>query len=100
MASTEANPMHDLTAFQRDLLAATEKSDEQHGLGIKGYLDQYYEGEIHHGRFYPNMNRLVEMGMVEKGTIDERTNEYTLTPRAKREMAAHVRWLQGDAGQA
>jgi len=41
--------------------------------------------EIHHGRLYPNLDTLVEKGLVEKGEKDRRTNVYTLTRRGRRE---------------
>ncbi|MFO7907959.1 MAG: helix-turn-helix transcriptional regulator [Pirellulaceae bacterium] len=47
-----------------------------HGLAIKEELEDYYEKEIHHGRLYPNLDTLVEKGLVEKGQRDRRTNYY------------------------
>jgi len=41
--------------------------DEPHGLAIKDELENYYEKEIHHGRLYPNLDTLVEKGLIEKG---------------------------------
>jgi PadR family transcriptional regulator PadR len=84
--------MYDLTAFQRDLLYAVGSRDEQHGLAIKDVLEEYYESDIHHGRLYPNLDELVEKGLVEKGTIDDRTNSYTLTRRGRRELADRRAW--------
>jgi len=46
---------------------------------LKEKLGDYYEGEINHGRLYPNLEELVEMGLIDEGEIDERTNKYTLT---------------------
>ncbi|WP_433634416.1 helix-turn-helix transcriptional regulator, partial [Halomicrococcus sp. NG-SE-24] len=73
--------MHNLTGFQRDLLYVINSLDEPHGLAIKDELEDYYEKEIHHGRLYPNLDTLVDKGLVEKGEIDNRTNFYTLTQR-------------------
>ena len=55
-------------------------------------LEDYYEGEVHHGRLYPNLDELVDKGLVEKGTIDRRTNYYTLTQRGQREINAREDW--------
>jgi len=66
--------MYDLTGFQRDLLTVTAGIEEPHGLAIKDELEDYYESEIHHGRLYPNLDTLVEKGLVEKGEKDRRTN--------------------------
>jgi DNA-binding PadR family transcriptional regulator len=84
--------MYDLTAFQRDLLYAIGGLDEPHGLAIKDVLEQYYEKDIHHGRLYPNLDDLVEKGLVEKGKIDDRTNSYTLTRRGRRELDDRRSW--------
>ena len=87
--------MHDLTGFQRDLLYVVAGQEEPHGLAIKEELEAYYETEIHHGRLYPNLDTLVEKGLVEKGKRDERTNFYTVTRRGRREIDARRRW-EGD----
>lgn len=84
--------MHDLTGFQRDVLYVLAGSDNPHGLAIKTELEEYYEAEIHHGRLYPNLDTLVEKGLVEKGELDKRTNEYSLTDRGRREIAARREW--------
>ncbi len=84
--------MHDLTGFQRDLLYVIAGKDEPHGLAIKADLDSYYGAEINHGRLYPNLDVLVEKGLVEKGKLDERTNAYVLTNRGHRELAARREW--------
>jgi len=84
--------MHDLTGFQRDLLYVVAGTDEPHGLKVKDELEEYYETEIHHGRLYPNLDTLVEKGLVEKGEHDRRTNWYRLTRRGKRELAARAEW--------
>lgn len=80
--------MQDLTAFQRDVLFVIAGHDEPHGLAIKQELDDYYTEEINHGRLYPNLDTLVEKGLVEKGEKDRRTNEYRLTDRGQRELVA------------
>ena len=84
--------MYDLTGFQRDLLYVITGRDSPHGLAIKEELEDYYETEIHHGRLYPNLDTLVEKGLVEKGERDRRTNFYTLTRRGRREIDARRGW--------
>jgi PadR family transcriptional regulator PadR len=84
--------MYDLTGFQRDLLYVVAGLDEPHGLAIKEELEQYYESEIHHGRLYPNLDTLVDKGLIDKGQRDQRTNYYTVTRRGKREIEARRRW--------
>jgi len=84
--------MHDLTGFQRDLLYVTVGLERPHGLGIKDELEDYYENEVNHGRLYPNLDALVDKGLLEKGELDERTNYYTLTQRGRRELEARREW--------
>lgn len=84
--------MYDLTGFQRDLLYVIAGLDEPHGLAIKDELEDYYEKEIHHGRLYPNLDTLVEKGLVEKSSKDRRTNAYELTRRGSREIEARTEW--------
>jgi len=84
--------MYDLTGFQRDLLYVIAGREEPHGLAIKEELEEYYEKEIHHGRLYPNLDTLVDKGLVEKGQRDRRTNFYSLTRRGRREIEARREW--------
>lgn len=84
--------MYDLTGFQRDLLYLVDGLNDPHGLAIKDELEEYYEQEIHHGRLYPNLDTLVEKGLIEKSQRDKRTNEYTTTRRGTREIEARVEW--------
>lgn len=87
--------MHDLTAFQRDLLAVIAGKDDPHGLALKGDLEDYYQTEVHHGRLYPNLDTLVEKGLVQKGEKDRRTNYYTISRRGQRELEMHREWVAG-----
>jgi DNA-binding PadR family transcriptional regulator len=84
--------VYDLTGFQRDLLYVISGLDSPHGLAIKDELENYYEKEIYHGRLYPNLDTLVEKGLVEKSEKDRRTNEYAITRRGTREITARVEW--------
>lgn len=86
--------MHDLTGFQRDLLYALAGLEEAKGLAVKDELDTYYGSPINHGRLYPNLDTLVEKGLVEKGHYDDRTNAYSLTRRGRRELAARREWVE------
>ncbi|RBI59751.1 PadR family transcriptional regulator [halophilic archaeon] len=86
--------MQDLTGFQRDLLYVIAGRESPKGLTLKDDLEEYYEKEIHHGRLYPNLDTLVEKGLVEKGQKDRRTNSYSLTRRGLREIKARRDWEQ------
>lgn len=84
--------MHDLTGFQRDLLYVVTGLSEPHGLAIKDELEEYYGKELHAGRLYPNLDTLVEKGLIEKQPKDRRTNKYLLTNRGERELTARDEW--------
>lgn len=84
--------MRDLTAFQRDLLYVINGLDEPKGLDIKDHVEEYYEAEIQHGRLYPNLDSLAEIGLVKKGQHDKRTNKYELTERGRREIEDRRNW--------
>ena len=87
--------MADLTAFQRDILYVIGGLDDEtppYGLAIKEELDRHYSGQINHGRLYPNLNELAEMGLVEKGSVDDRTNSYGLTEHGHREIETRREW--------
>ncbi|GAB7119730.1 PadR family transcriptional regulator [Natrinema sp. JCM 9743] len=91
--------MYDLTGFQRDLLYTIAGQDDPHGLAIKEELEDYYEKEIHHGRLYPNLDEIVDKGLVEKGELDQRTNYYTITARGRRELEARRKWEDQYVGE-
>lgn len=84
--------MYDLTGFQRDLLYVITGMTEPHGLAIKAEIEDYYPEEIHQGRLYPNLDTLVEKGLIEKGQRDERSNSYILSQRGRREIKARREW--------
>lgn len=84
--------MFDLTGFQRDLLIVTAGAAGLKGLEIKATLETYYETPIHHGRLYPNLDTLVDKGLLLKTERDGRTNEYTVTDRGRREIADRRAW--------
>jgi len=99
-----------LTAFQRDCLRMIRKLDagpeESYGLAIKGELEDSYGTEVNHGRLYPNLDDLVNKGLVEKSELDKRTNEYTLTDEGSALVSlalaedADLLQLAGDASAA
>jgi DNA-binding PadR family transcriptional regulator len=84
--------MHDLTGFQYDLLYVIAKLEKPHGLEIKDELQKHYDQNIRHGRLYPNLDALVEAGLVEKGKKDDRSNEYRLQNLGRRELKRRLAW--------
>ena len=86
--------MEDLTAFQRDLLVATAGLEDPHGIAVKEELEAYYGDEVRHGRLYPNLDTLVNEGLLDKGQKDRRTNEYTLTETGQEVIDARLDWQE------
>lgn len=84
--------MNDLTSFQRDLLCVIAGGDDPNGLAVRAVIDGYYETDVNHSRLYPNLDTLVEKGLIEKGEVDRRTNYYRLTARGQRELTARRDW--------
>jgi len=83
--------VRDLTAFQQNILVIlTEES--RYGLAIKRELESYYGDEVNHGRLYPNLDELVEMGLVEKSELDKRTNQYELTDDGHEAVLDQLNW--------
>ena len=81
----------DLTAFQQNILVILAE-EARYGLAIKRELETYYDGEVNHGRLYPNLDDLVEMGLVEKSELDKRTNQYALTEAGLETILDQLGW--------
>lgn len=84
--------MYDLTGFQRDILYVVAGQDKPSGTAVQDELENYYEKKVHHGRLYPNLDSLVEKGLLEKGERDRRTNYYVVTTRGQQELEARRDW--------
>lgn len=87
MTQTPTTPA-DLTAFQKEVLfavAGLEASEQDpYGLGIKRALEDRLQKNVNHGQLYPNLDELVEAGLLEKSSLDQRTNKYLLTEAGRR----------------
>ena len=79
--------MFELTGFQRDLLYVIAGSDRPSGQEIKERIGKDV-GEVNHGRLYPNLDALVEDGLVDKGQQDRRTNYYTISETGQEAIRA------------
>jgi DNA-binding PadR family transcriptional regulator len=84
--------VRDLTAFQQNILVILAE-EAMYGLAIKGHLETYYGTEVNHGRLYPNLDDLVEMGLVEKSELDKRTNQYELTDDGHAALLDQFDWM-------
>ncbi len=84
----------DLSAFQQNILTILAE-EARYGLAIKRELEEYYQSEVNHGRLYPNLDDLVEMGLVEKSELDKRTNQYALTEAGYQALLDQLEWQVG-----
>ena len=82
----------DLTAFQYNILVILSR-DAMYGLAIKRELEAYYKSEVNHGRLYPNLDELVEQGLIEKSELDKRTNQYALTDDGYEAVLEQLEWI-------
>lgn len=84
--------MENLTGFQRDLLYIILDEDSSSGQDILESINNHYTQEIHHGRLYPNLDELVQMGLIVKGKQDERTNNYQITQKGIDKLVNRHAW--------
>ena len=92
----EPTGLADLTAFQRDILRILDREDHRKGTAIRAGLEAYYGVDVNHGRLYPNLDQLVEKGLMDKSERNRRTNDYALTDTAREALAVHDAWIAGE----
>jgi DNA-binding PadR family transcriptional regulator len=90
--NAERSVARDLTAFQKNILVVLAE-EARYGLAIKRELEDYYGQEVNHGRLYPNLDDLVNKGLVEKSELDKRTNEYALTDAGYDAVLDDISWI-------
>lgn len=92
------SPLVDLSAFQRDVLVvARDHEDGPIGLDIMRDLEAAGWAEVQHGRLYPNLDELVEKGLLSKKPKDKRSNRYEITDRGRREIQHDAEWRLEDS---
>lgn len=77
---------YDLRGFQRDILlvaAAVEHEELPKGLTLKRRLEDGYSDPVNHGRLYTNLDELEAEGLINRESVDGRTNAYRVTERAR-----------------
>lgn len=81
-----------LTAFQYNILVILAR-EPMYGLAIKAELEAYYQDEVNHGRLYPNLDDLVDEGLLSKSELDKRTNQYALTDAGYDAVIEQLDWI-------
>lgn len=100
MDRSVTSPVHDLTGFQRDCLYVIAGLGPTKGVAIRDELQLYYDSPINDGRLYPDLDVLMEKGLVEKTSMTDRSNSYTLTERGYRELQARREWENNHIDEA
>jgi len=84
--------MAQTTAFKYEALAAVAALTEPSGQDIRRWMEHNQNptttAHVNHGRLYPNLDELVDDGLLEKGEQDARTNYYALTDAGRHRLAA------------
>jgi DNA-binding PadR family transcriptional regulator len=91
-ASEASITAQNLTAFQQNILTILAE-EPRYGLAVKRELEAYYGSEVNHGRLYPNLDDLVDEGLVEKSELDKRTNQYALTDAGHDVVLGQIEWV-------
>ncbi|UWG47025.1 Transcriptional regulator, PadR family [Halanaeroarchaeum sp. HSR-CO] len=91
--------MADLTGFQRDVLVATRHAQASNGApngqAIIPILEANGYENIQSGRFYPTLDDLVRLGLLEKrqNPEDKRANHYEITEQGEELLEARRQFL-------
>ena len=85
------------SAFERDILWILANDGEQPGVEIRNALMDYYGKPVNHGQLYPNLDGLVDDGLIGKRKIDGRTNGYSLTKAGRRALSERQVWQETSA---
>jgi PadR family transcriptional regulator PadR len=87
----------ELPDFRRDILLTLARSEPTHGQGLREDLGTLRDEDVNDGRLYPNLNALVEDGLVEKREKEhnDRSNEYRLTDRGRASVRDHAQRVTG-----
>jgi DNA-binding PadR family transcriptional regulator len=91
-ASEASITAQDLTAFQQNILTILAE-EPRYGLAVKRELEAYYGSEVNHGRLYPNLDDLVDEGLIDKSELDKRTNQYALTDAGHDVILGQIEWV-------
>jgi DNA-binding PadR family transcriptional regulator len=83
--------MHELPAFERELLIAITRREAPSRVALRDALRSSADDVIHDPKVYATLDALVMQGFVEKGQQDGRTNAYALTQVGQQAIADRTR---------
>jgi len=84
----------DLTGFERDLIVEIYQMEQPSGQSILDRLEANHGEDVKHGRLYPNLDDLVDYGLIDKGEQDFRTNYYEVTNDGRRLVEDTARYFE------
>jgi len=84
----------DLNGSKRDLLVEIYQLDQPSGQDIRGRMEAEHGEDVKAGRLYPNLNDLVDYGLLDKGEQDLRTNYYQITNDGQRLVEDTARYFE------
>jgi len=87
----------ELSDFRRDILLILARSEPTNGRGLLDDLSTLRDEEIGDARLYPNLNALVDAGLVEKreNYHDDRSHEFRLADEGRRALRDHAQRVTG-----
>ena len=83
----------DLNASKRDLLVEIYQMDQPSGQDIRDRMEAEHGEDVKHGRLYPNLDDLVDYGLLDKGEQNLRTNYYQITNDGRRLVEDTARYF-------
>lgn len=89
------NPPAHLSALQWDVLWTLSKRGALSGIGIREELVDYYGEDVSYGEVYPNLDALVDFGLVTRREGDHHTSEFKLTEEGRHTLARRQVWQEG-----
>jgi len=84
----------DLNGSKRDLLVEIYQLDQPSGQDIRHRMEAEHDEEVTRGRLYSNLNDLVDVGLLDKGELDLRTNSYQITNDGQRLVEDTARYFE------
>jgi DNA-binding PadR family transcriptional regulator len=87
----------ELSGFRRDILLILARSEPTNGRGLLDDLSTLRDEDIGDARLYPNLNALVDKGLVEKreNYHDDRSHEFRLADAGRYALRDHAQRLAG-----
>lgn len=89
----DPTPLHGLSAFQRDLLTAVAAIEAGGTTDISSKLNDHYPQLVNQGRVYPNVQDLLDRGLLEQHEREFDTPEYSLTETGRTALHNYRQWI-------